>query len=117
MKISDEIQTEKGVATYLGDIGDFSVFLHLSPTPIFDQITSINSFEPVIDILFSNKKHKSSFLGFLPLDTIVERAVDNGFNGDLINLSRDDCSDIDELAWSTLSSKYRLVPTKFVLPK
>lgn len=119
MDISIEIKTARGVATYIGDYGLFSAFVHVANPPSSNEITEINSFDADIDILLSLVESKNDFLGSVPLSHIVDCAVDDGFRTEdnSVFISKDDCSEIDERSWSVLSSKYRLAPTKFVMLK
>ena len=119
MDIHTELRTERGVATYIGDYGLFSAFVHVGNPPAPNEITGINSFDADVDILLSPVESISDFLGSVPLSHIVECAVNDGFRtkDNSVFITKDDCSEIDEQSWSVLSRKYRLAPTTFVMPK
>lgn len=78
MNIGEEITTQKGIATYLGDFGLFSAFVHVSPEPE-GEITEWNSFDPLVEVFISDATEKSSFLGRVELSYIVDCILSDGF--------------------------------------
>lgn len=119
IELNSELKTDRGVATFLGDFGKFSAFVHVTNPPAVSDITEINSFETELDILISFAEAKETFLGSVALNHIVDCAVAEGFETEdgLVSLSKDECTEIDESSWKVLSNKYRLVPTRFTMPK
>lgn len=94
-------KSPKGIATFIKE------------TP-----KEVNSFSPDnIDVLISNPDSKKSFLGRIPLDHIVDCAVNNGFETEdrSITLTQSKCREIDHLSWGVLTKKYRLIPNQFIL--
>ena len=117
MEINQDVRTDKGIATFIGDYGGFSIFIHVSPA-LNETPTEANSFSPDdIDVLISHPENKKLFLGRIPLDHIVDCAVNNGFEtaDRSIVLSESECREIDHLSWRVLTKKYRLVPNQLVL--
>ena len=49
MQIGEDFETEEGVATYLGDVALFVVFVHVAKIPA-DEISEVNAFNAEIDI-------------------------------------------------------------------
>jgi hypothetical protein len=117
MEINQDIKTDKGIATFIGDHGGHSIFIHVSPA-LNKTPAEANSFSPDdIDVLISHPDNKKSFLGRIPLDHIVDCAVNDGFeteDGSIV-LTDSECREIDHLSWSVLTKKYRLVPNQLVL--
>jgi hypothetical protein len=107
-----ELSTDKGVATYCGDLGNYSVLIHASPEPDCERP---NAYQGELDVILSVKGTPDKFLGSIPLnDVVASRGLD--FEGG-IELSDDDCLNIDDMCWQVLISKYGIAPTKLVAPE
>lgn len=117
MKVGDELKTDKGIATYVGDTNNTSYLVHLSPAP-----ESNTQYDGVIDIIFSEKASPSTFIGSLPFCDVVDCGASNtGFKAiSGVSITAEECRIIDDSVWRVISDKYNsseIYPQEFVMVK
>jgi hypothetical protein len=123
MEIGSELVTERGIGTYLGNVGPYGIILHLSPAPVITFPSRVRrDYSGDIDILFSKSDQLDKFIGCFSLNDIVKLAtskIESAFtatsNEGQIRLTREEFQTIDEMAWTVLSKKYGLAPVELVI--
>jgi hypothetical protein len=103
-------KTDKGIAAYCGDTSNYSILVHISPTPTERYYRDPDR---QIDVLLAKLGEPDYFLGSIPLDNVVSSfdgmEFENGFA-----LSAEECREIDAMCWDALIEDFGIAPEVLV---